>query len=45
MVVEMIGAEKIDEVEAFIKQLKNIWKMLEDKNPNEVMNVALNNIN
>ena len=45
MVVEMIGAEKIDEVEAFIKQLKSIWKMLEDKSSDEVMKIALNNIN
>lgn len=41
MVTEMIGADKLDEVEAFVNQLKKVWDMLEDKHPNEVLQAGL----
>lgn len=33
MVTEMLGETNIEKVEAFIKQLKNVWKMLENSSP------------
>lgn len=45
MVVQMIGSDRIDEVEAFIKQLKNVWKMLEDEKPNNILDRAIQNNN
>lgn len=41
MVTEMIGADKIGEVETFVNQLKKVWKLLEDKTPNEVLRAGL----
>ncbi len=38
MVTEMAGAENIEKIEAFIIQLKNIWKMLENTSSTQVMN-------
>lgn len=46
MIAEMIGSDKIDEVDAFINKLKEIWEKLEDKTPQYVMNnyMKLSNI-
>lgn len=41
MVTQMIGAEKLDEVEAFVTHLKKVWALLEDKDPNEVLKMGL----
>ena len=41
MVTEMIGADKLDEVEKFVEKLKKIWNMLENKAPNDVLQMAL----
>ena len=41
MVTEMIGADKIEEVEAFVNQLKKVWSLLENKTTNEVMTTWL----
>lgn len=41
MVTEMIGAEKLNEVEKFVEQLKKVWNMLENKQPTEVLQMAL----
>lgn len=41
MVTEMVGSDKLEEVEAFITQLKKVWKMLEVQNPNDVLRNAL----
>lgn len=41
MVTEMIGTDKLDEVEAFVEQLKNVWGLLEDKKPSEVLKAAI----
>lgn len=41
MVTEMIGADKLEEVKAFVKELKEVWNILEDKNPTNVLQVAL----
>lgn len=37
MVTEMIGSEKIDEVKAFIRELKDVWKMLESEDTNDTL--------
>lgn len=41
MVTEMIGTDKLEEVEAFVEQLKKVWNLLENKNPSEVMQTAI----
>ncbi len=33
MVTDMIGADNLEEVEAFVKQLKQVWSLLENKIP------------
>ncbi len=45
MVTEMIGTDKLEEVEAFVNQLKRIWSVLEDKTPNEALQAALQPVN
>lgn len=45
MVTQMIGADKLDEVEKFVAQLKKVWQLLEDKDPNDVMQTALKSAN
>ncbi len=41
MVTDMIGADNLEEVEAFVKQLKQVWSLLENKIPNDVLHIAL----
>ncbi len=41
MVTDMIGADNLEEVEAFVKQLKQVWSLLENKIPNNVLHIAL----
>lgn len=41
MVTEMIGTDRLVEVEAFVKQLKKVWNFLEDKKPSEVLQTAI----
>ena len=41
MVTEMIGSDKLDDVEKFVEQLKKVWNMLENKAPNDVLQMAL----
>lgn len=44
MVTEMIGSDKIEEAEAFVNQLKKVWKLPEDKNPKEVLQAGLESV-
>lgn len=46
MITEMIGTDKIKEVNAFIDELKDVWKKLDEKTPKQVMEnyMALSNI-
>ncbi|GEM_PF-1051869 len=37
LVTEMIGADKISEVKAFIKELRDIWKMLETEDTESIL--------
>ncbi|MFJ7922089.1 hypothetical protein ACIQ6U_20355 [Lysinibacillus fusiformis] len=37
LVTEMIGADKISEVKAFIKELRDIWKMLESEDTESIL--------
>lgn len=41
MVTQMIGTDKLDEVEAFVEKLKKIWNLLENKEPNQVLQTAI----
>ena len=45
MVTEMIGSDNIKDVKGFITQLKEVWRMLENKLPDEVMQIALQSAN
>ncbi len=45
MVAQMIGADKLDEVEAFVTKLKKVWTLLEDKTPNDVLQMGIQHVN
>ncbi|MCM1271478.1 MAG: hypothetical protein NC247_12805 [Ruminococcus flavefaciens] len=45
MVTQMIGADQLEKVEAFVSKLKNVWNLLETKAPNEVLQMGLQYVN
>ncbi|MCM1333882.1 MAG: hypothetical protein NC084_04005 [Bacteroides sp.] len=41
MATEMIGSDKIEEVEAFVKKLRSVWNTLEGKDPLDILNQSI----